>query len=82
MMARYAARRGLLGLFRRSHARITVVTGCQHHVHVRTAATFVGAPWREDLVLRLGRAYEEATPELRDRRPPEALCMAQDQEKA
>jgi aspartyl-tRNA(Asn)/glutamyl-tRNA(Gln) amidotransferase subunit A len=47
-----------------------------------SAMQIVGAPWREDLVLRLGRAYEEATPELRDRRPPEALCMAQDQEKA
>jgi aspartyl-tRNA(Asn)/glutamyl-tRNA(Gln) amidotransferase subunit A len=37
-----------------------------------SAMQIVGAPWREDLVLRLGRAYEAATPELRDRRPPES----------
>ncbi|MBI3128569.1 MAG: amidase [Candidatus Tectomicrobia bacterium] len=31
---------------------------------------FIGPPWEEGRVLRAGQAYEEATPELRNRRPP------------
>ncbi|MBI2177605.1 MAG: amidase [Candidatus Tectomicrobia bacterium] len=31
---------------------------------------FIGPPWEEARVLRAGHAFEEATPELRSRRPP------------
>jgi aspartyl-tRNA(Asn)/glutamyl-tRNA(Gln) amidotransferase subunit A len=31
---------------------------------------FIGPPWEEAQVLRVGRAFEAATPELRSRRPP------------
>ena len=31
---------------------------------------FIGPPWEEARVLRAGHAFEQATPELRSRRPP------------
>ncbi len=35
-----------------------------------TSIQFIGPPWEEAQVLRAGHAFEEATPELRSRRPP------------
>jgi aspartyl-tRNA(Asn)/glutamyl-tRNA(Gln) amidotransferase subunit A len=35
-----------------------------------TSIQFIGPPWQEAQVLRVGHAFEVATPELRSRRPP------------
>ncbi len=35
-----------------------------------TSLQIVSGPWRETDVLRVAHAYEEATPELRNERPP------------
>lgn len=35
-----------------------------------TSIQFIGPPWEEAQVLRAGHAFEQATPELRSRRPP------------
>jgi aspartyl-tRNA(Asn)/glutamyl-tRNA(Gln) amidotransferase subunit A len=35
-----------------------------------TSIQFIGPPWEEAQVLRVGHAFEQATPELRSRRPP------------
>lgn len=36
------------------------------------AMQIVGAPWNEAVLFRIGYAFEEATPDLRNRRPPNA----------